>query len=113
MRSSGIREIIKKGMFGPLSERYREYSSDIFDSGTHLLALINDILDLSKLEAGQFELQEEDVELSVGYSASMHLIETTAEKSKVRVSVAPGADDPLLVRADDRRLRQIPDQSSF
>jgi len=103
----GYSEIIKKGMFGPLSERYREYSSDIFDSGTHLLALINDILDLSKLEAGQFELQEEDVDLSAAIRAAMHLIETTAEKSKVRVSVAPGTDAPLLVRADDRRLRQI------
>jgi signal transduction histidine kinase len=103
----GYSEIIKKGMFGPLSERYREYSSDIFDSGTHLLALINDILDLSKLEAGQFELQEEDVDLAGAIRASMHLIETTAEKSKVRLSVAAGAHEPLLVRADERRLRQI------
>jgi signal transduction histidine kinase len=103
----GYSEIIKKGMFGPLSERYREYSSDIFDSGTHLLALINDILDLSKLEAGQFELQEENVDLAAAIRASMHLIETTAEKSKVRLSVAAGVHEPLLVRADDRRLRQI------
>jgi signal transduction histidine kinase len=103
----GYSEVIKKGMFGPLSERYREYSADIFDSGTHLLALINDILDLSKLEAGQFELQEENVDLAGAIRASMHLIETAAEKSKVRLSTTAGTHEPLLVRADDRRLRQI------
>src|SRR3546814_13875127 len=55
----GFSEIIKDQLFGPMSNpRYREYAIDIHDSGTPLLSLINDILDLSKIEAGQFELNE-------------------------------------------------------
>jgi signal transduction histidine kinase len=102
----GFSEIIKVEMFGPVSERYRAYANDIFNSGSHLLGLINEILDLSKLEAGQFELFEENVDLAEMIEACLHIVETQARKSKIRLSTAL---DPevRLIRADDRRMRQI------
>jgi signal transduction histidine kinase len=102
----GFSEVIKIGMFGPVSERYRSYGSDIFDSGNHLLKLINEILDLSKLEAGHFELQEEDVDIADVIRSSKRLIDAQAEKAKVRVH-ATIQDGLPLVRADDRRMRQV------
>ena len=102
----GFSEVIKMAMFGPLSEKYRTYGKDIFDSGTHLLHLINEILDLSKLEAGQFQLYEENVDLAVTIPACVHLLEAQAAKANVRLLSAV-ADDVPLVRADERRMRQI------
>src|SRR3546814_2243250 len=51
-------DLLTQQMFGPLGERYQEYSASILESGRHLLAVINDILDLSKVEAGHYELDE-------------------------------------------------------
>jgi len=102
----GFSEVIKIGMFGPINERYRAYGVDIYCSGHHLLELINEILDLSKLEAGQLELHEEDVDLTIAIRASRHLVEAQAEKSKVQLFEV--IDDELpLIRVDDRRVRQI------
>jgi signal transduction histidine kinase len=102
----GFSEVIKSGMFGPLSARYREYGNDIFNSGTHLLALINDILDLSKLEAGQFELHDEEVDLAASVRACLHLVEPQVQRSKIQISEGIDPDLPPL-RADERRMRQI------
>ncbi|HMI97088.1 MAG TPA: HAMP domain-containing sensor histidine kinase, partial [Micropepsaceae bacterium] len=102
----GFSEVIQKAIIGPLSERYRGYGTDIFNSGTHLLELINEILDLSKLEAGQFELHEEDIDLGEVIEASMRLLGPQAEKSKVQLSKAID-EDLSLIRADDRRMRQV------
>jgi signal transduction histidine kinase len=102
----GFSEVIKIGMFGPLNERYRAYGGDIYSSGTHLLGLINEILDLSKLEAGQLELHEEEVDLAAVLQISKRQVETQAEKSKIRILESLAADLPL-VRADNRRLQQI------
>jgi signal transduction histidine kinase len=102
----GFSEVIKLGMFGPLNERYRSYGGDIFYSGNHLLELINEILDLSKLEAGQLELHEEDIDVESTIRESRRLIEFQAQKSGVELSEAIEERLPLL-RADDRRFRQI------
>ena len=102
----GFSEVIRSAIFGPLSERYRGYAADIFDSGTHLLGLINEILDLSKLEAGRLELHEEDLDLAATVEACMNLVETQAQKSKIGLSASLDREIPT-VRADDRRLRQI------
>jgi signal transduction histidine kinase len=102
----GFSEMIQKAIIGPLSERYREYGTDIFNSGTHLLELINEILDLSKLEAGQFELHEEDIDLGDAIEASMRLVGPQAEKSKVHLSKAID-ENLVLIRADNRRMRQV------
>jgi signal transduction histidine kinase len=102
----GFSEIIKNQKFGPASERYPVYAGDIFNSGTHLLALINDILNLSKLEAGRFVLQEDNVDLSVTVEACLNVLETQAQLSKIELSVS--LDSGMRwIRADERRLRQI------
>jgi signal transduction histidine kinase len=102
----GFAEIIKRRTFGPASERYTEYAGDIYNSGTHLLGLINEVLNLSKLEAGQFELHEQEVELATTVAACMQMIETQARKAKIRLAVSLDPE-ALFVRADERRLRQI------
>ncbi len=102
----GFSEIIKTRTFGPSSERYPDYAGHIFDSGTHLLALINDILNLSKLEAGRFVLQEEDVDLAATAAACINLVDGLARKAKIRLSVSLD-DDNRFIRVDERRLRQI------
>jgi signal transduction histidine kinase len=102
----GFSEIIKTQTFGPRSERYPDYAGHIFHSGTHLLALINDILNLSKLEAGRLTLHEEDVDLGATVESCISLVETQARQAKIRISVS--LDEQVRsIRADDRRLRQI------
>ena len=62
----GFSELMNQELFGPLgNSRYQEYVADIHSSGTHLLNLINDLLDLSKIEAHKYELQEQEVDLAV------------------------------------------------
>jgi signal transduction histidine kinase len=102
----GFSEIIKTQTFGPRSERYPDYAGHIFHSGTHLLALINDILNLSKMEAGRLALHEEDVDLGVMVESCITLIETQARQAKIRLSVS--LDERVRsIRADNRRMRQI------
>jgi signal transduction histidine kinase len=102
----GFSEAIKGGMFGPLSARYQEYAGHIHSSGTHLLNLINELLDLSKLEAGQFTLNEEDIDLPTVIQDSLRIVESLAETHKVELAAHLPANLPP-VRADERRLRQI------
>ena len=102
----GFSDMIKREMLGAVGERYRDYATDIFNSGSHLLRLINEILDLSKLEAGQFELNEENVDLPGTVEACLHFVEVQAHKSKIRLITALDPDI-RLIRADERRMRQI------
>jgi signal transduction histidine kinase len=102
----GFSDVMQRAMFGPISARYRGYGADIFNSGTHLLKLINEVLDLSKLEAKKLELYEEDVDLSTVIEASMRLVQPQAEKANVRL--IKEIDEKLpLARADERRMLQV------
>jgi signal transduction histidine kinase len=102
----GFSDVMQRAMFGPLSARYRGYGTDIFNSGTHLLKLINEVLDLSKLEAKKLELYEEDVDLSKVIEASMRLVQPQADKANVRL--VKEIDERLpLARADERRMLQV------
>lgn len=102
----GFSEIIKNASFGPISSNYREYAQDIHNSGAHLLSLINEVLDLSKLEAGQFEIVEQIVDLTALAETSMRFVEPQAQRQNISLSfsVEPAAS---LIRADERRMRQI------
>ncbi len=102
----GFAELMKSRTFGPLSERYTDYAGDIFNSGTHLLSLINDILNLSKLEAGQLALQEQEVDLAATVADCISLLEAQSRSAQIRLAVALDRN-ARLVRADERRLRQI------
>jgi two-component system cell cycle sensor histidine kinase PleC len=80
----GFSEVIKNELFGPLVvPQYLEYAGDIYDSGVHLLDIINDILDLSKIEAGKLELSEEEVDLKEVVEAVLHLIRGRDEATGV------------------------------
>ena len=102
----GFSEIIKLEMLGPLGTgRYRHYAQDIFDSGNHLLAVIGDILDISKVEAGEFELHAEPTELEEIVEQSLRLVRERAEAAAIRIDVAIGRDLPQL-RLDQRLIKQ-------
>ncbi len=103
----GFSEVLMREMHGPLgSAKYLEYAQDIFDSGNHLLSVINDLLDLSKVESGHFELAEEDIELHELVERSFLFVKSRAEKKGVQTENGVCADLPLL-RADPRVMKQI------
>jgi signal transduction histidine kinase len=103
----GFSDVMTKGVFGPIgSPRYRQYAADIHRSGQHLLELINGVLDMSRIEAGQHSLSPEDVELAPLLQECLGYVSVRAEESGVAMEcrVGPG---PLAVRVDRRALRQI------
>ncbi len=103
----GFAEVIKDQMFGPVGlPKYADYAKDIFTSGRHLLNLINDILDLSKLEAGKLELHEEDVTLRTIVEECRTLIVNRAEKSNIDLITEIEPRLPKL-RCDERALKQV------
>ena len=103
----GFAEIIKDQAFGPVGlPRYAEYANDIHESGRSLLQLINDILDLSKVEAGKMELQKTFVDVADVLGRCMRVIKDRAAKSKVRLEMALDPTVPRLF-ADEGRIRQI------
>ena len=103
----GFSEVIGGQMFGPIgSPKYLEYVKDINASGVHLLALINDILDLSKIEAGKSELKEENVDVSCMIETCITLIRKQAEAEDIKLEYDAGSNLPTLY-ADERKLKQI------
>ncbi|OIQ88041.1 cell-division control histidine kinase PdhS [mine drainage metagenome] len=103
----GYSEFIDTEPFGALGhDKYREYLAHIHESGCHLLDLINDMLDLSKVEAGKLELEEEEVDLAASVQAAMHLVQERAQRSNVRL-VVEVADHLPRLKADNLRLKQI------
>lgn len=103
----GFAEVIQNQTFGPVGNpRYVEYVTDIRESGEHLLALINDILDLSKIEAGKDELHEENLDIAAIVRACMLVVRARAEAAGVSLRVDIADDLPYLF-ADERKLKQI------
>ncbi len=103
----GFADLMRSEIRGPIGHpRYREYAEDIHESGQHLLSLINDILDLSRIEAQRFELHEDAVPLSVVADACLHLMAPQAERKKLKV-VAKDLDGLGEIRADERLVRQM------
>ncbi|MFZ5931193.1 MAG: PAS domain S-box protein [Pseudomonadota bacterium] len=98
----GFSEVMRDQLFGPLgSERYLEYTNDIYNSGTHLLALINEVLDLSKIEAGKFELQEDRVPLNTIIEAAFRFVRERAESKLIALQCSLHAAPDLWC---DRRI---------
>ncbi len=103
----GYSEFMGLQPFGPMGDaRYLEYMADIQKSGGHLLALINDVLDLARLDAGHAELLEEVVDVAELVEASISLVAPQALKGGVRVEAVP-VSSALAVCADERRLKQV------
>jgi len=102
----GFSELIRDAHLGPLPERYRGYAEDIHRSGQHLLALVNDVLDLSRVESGRLELQPEPIDLGSEIQDAVSLVAQRAKAHGITIEQHVARDLPLLT-ADPLRLRQI------
>ena len=103
----GMAEVMDKQAFGPLEhDIYQEYAKDILDSGNHLLSMINDILDMSKIEAGKFVLREQVIDPKDSIRNTVRMIKPTALSAKIELTVDLANDLPK-VWADDRAVKQI------
>jgi len=103
----GFSEVMQREMFGALGRpQYREYAKDIHDSGVHLLKIINDILDLSKIEAGKFELHKEKLQLPEVVRGCLRLVTDRASAGRLTLKTDVPTELPPLL-ADSRAVKQI------
>jgi two-component system, cell cycle sensor histidine kinase PleC len=103
----GFSEVLKSEVFGPHSNgTYKEYAGDIHSSGEHLLNLINELLDLSRIEAGRYELNEESISLPDAVENCCHLLKLRAKNRGITINTDLQPRLPLLW-ADERAVRQI------
>jgi signal transduction histidine kinase len=102
----GFSSMMRDQLAGPLGTQYLEYTKIIVESGTHLLAIINDILDVARAETGRLQLLEEEVDIADIVSLSAGMIRTLAEKAEVECSFEV-ADDLPLFWGDPTKMRQI------
>jgi len=103
----GFSDILSGELFGQLGDRrYRDYARDIRESGLHLLKLINDVLDVAKIEHGEVAIDDEIIDVRAAMESCVRVVRERAAAASVTVAVDPHADLPPL-RADSRRLKQI------
>jgi signal transduction histidine kinase len=102
----GFSEVLQARLFGELNDKQADYVADIHTSGRHLLALINDILDLSKIEAGRMELQVSTVALSEVLESSVALMRERATQQGINVTLEV---NPTIgvIEADERKVKQV------
>lgn len=104
----GFSEVLKERYFGPLTEKQEEYVNDILESGRHLLSLINDILDISKIEAGRMELELSEVDVEGLIRQSFVMIREMATRHTIEVrSVIDPDVGKTPIAADERKLKQV------
>ena len=102
----GFSQVLRDGLFGEVNAKQQEYLEDILTSGNHLLALINDVLDLSKVEAGQVQLELAPFSLEDALERGVSMVREQATKNGVQVTLhANGGLD--VVTGDERRVRQV------
>jgi two-component system, cell cycle sensor histidine kinase PleC len=102
----GFSEMMESGLFGPLGDmKYLEYCRDIRDSGTYLLDVINDILDMSKIEAGRTSLEPETIELDSFLADTMRLVATRSDEKQLTLNAE--IEPSIRLRADRRTVKQI------
>jgi signal transduction histidine kinase len=102
----GFSEVLSERMFGEINDKQAEYLGDILESGRHLLSLINDILDLSKIEAGRMELEPTDFDLPTAIENALILVRERAQRRGITLGCT--VDEGLgMMRADERKLKQV------
>ena len=101
----GFSQVLRERMFGEVNAKQAEYLDDILSSGNHLLSLINDVLDLSKVEAGQVELEVAPFSLRAALESGVAMVRERAITDGVQVTLA--ADPEVVVDGDERRIRQV------
>jgi signal transduction histidine kinase len=102
----GFSEVLRQGLFGKVNAKQAEYLDDILSSGNHLLSVINDVLDLAKVESGQIELELGAFSLSETLQRGVVMVRDRATLNGVGVSLDT-ASDVELVEGDERRIRQV------
>ncbi|HYN61224.1 MAG TPA: GAF domain-containing protein, partial [Rubrivivax sp.] len=102
----GFSEVLLERMFGELNEKQDDYLKDIFSSGKHLLSLINDILDLSKIEAGRMELDVENFDVPSALGNALTLVRERAQRHGITLGLEVAAEVGEM-RADERKFKQI------
>lgn len=103
----GFSEALTREIYGPLgTPKYAEYAEDIHHSGVHLLNIINDILDLSKIEAGKFDLGDDEVELAFLIGSVMRIVAPRAQQAGVKLEMVL-ENEQFVLRCDERALKQI------
>ncbi len=101
----GFSEVLYYGLAGPMNDVQREYLANIQSSGEHLLSLINDILNLSRVESGTLDLRFETLEVRGLIESCLPLVRNRAERGRIKLSLKAG--EGLRVRGDARKLRQV------
>ena len=102
----GFSEVLNERMFGELNEKQDEYLKDIHASGQHLLSLINDILDLSKVEAGRMELELTDFDLPAAMDNAVTLVRERASRKGITARIVVG-ELVGMIQGDERKIRQV------
>ena len=102
----GFSEMIERRIFGDISERYVEYAGLIRKSGTHLLGLVNDLLDLSRIDAGKYELQVGEFDVRVVVEDVVRVSVDSADKKQILLGMLT-PETPLMIRADDRAVKRM------
>ena len=102
----GFSEVLSERMFGEINDKQAEYLGDILESGRHLLSLINDILDLSKIEAGRMELEPSEFHLPGAIDNTLTLLRERAQRRDVRLGREFG-EGVGMIRADERKVKQV------
>lgn len=103
----GFAQVMAEESYGPLNDpRYRDYAKNIHESGKHLLAILNDILDVSRLETGIWQLVEREVDINRVISSVARMVEERTNQSGLTLEVSTDAEMPL-VNADERMIRQM------
>lgn len=103
----GFSEVLEDQFFGPLTPKQREHIANILSSARHLLSLINDILDLAKVEAGRMELELNQFVPNNLLISAMTMVRERAHKQGVTLDMVPGAGSDWVAEADERKIKQI------
>ena len=98
---------MEDGPYGDLNDRQKTYAQHIFNAGTHLLSLINDILDLSKVEAGKMEIEASRFPIRAVLDSSVVMLNEKAMNHGIAVSIEVEPDADIHIKADERKIKQI------
>ncbi len=103
----GFSEVLLDQKFGPLNDRQSRYVRNVHDSGRHLLGLINDLLDLSKIEAGRLDIVPQPCAPRALVADAAATLQPLADQKKVRLEIEPATGKQLVIRADGARVKQV------
>jgi len=103
----GFSDMMRSRLFGPLPSKYAEYADMIHDSGQHMLDLIGDVLDMSKINAGKYDLKYDSFLAEDIIRSSLKMVQPTADAAEVVLQSAVSGGEDMLIEADRRAVRQI------